>query len=153
MAPRRRPSYSLGWGTHQCHPTHSYWLVILSTLLTTPSQCLTLRGIILGCAETLQYMCYQNRSHWPWRLNQRRHKACTWNAVSLTPSPEERNCQGNRADRLRIFLVSMTNVEVAVSVKHWQRSRRFWSSRQVIPHVPRSRSRLPPCSDARWGCH
>ena len=36
MAPRRHPSYSLGWGTHLCHLTHSYWLVILSTLLTTP---------------------------------------------------------------------------------------------------------------------
>ena len=30
-APRRRPSYSLGWGTLLRHPTHSYWLVILST--------------------------------------------------------------------------------------------------------------------------
>ena len=52
-APRRRPSYSLGWGTLLRHPMHSYWLVILSTLLATPSRRLTLRGTILGCAETL----------------------------------------------------------------------------------------------------
>ena len=96
---------------------------------------------------------YQNRSHWPWQLNQRGHKTHMWNALSLTPSPEERNRRGNQADRLRIFSVSMMNVEVAISVKHRRKSRRFWSSRQVIPHVPRSGSRLPPCSDARWGCH
>ena len=156
-APRRRPSYSLGWGTLLCHSTHSHWLVILSTTPcdtpVTPLRCLTLRGTILGCAETLQYAHYQNRSHWPWRLNRRRHKTHMWNALLLTPSLEERNCRGNQADCLRIFSVSMTNVEVAVSVKHRRRSRRFWSSRQVIPHVPRSGSRLPPCSDARWGCH
>ena len=121
--------------------------------LVPPSQCLMLRGTILSCTETLQYVHYQNRSHWPWWLNQRRHKTHTWNVASLTPSPEERNHWGNQTDRLWIFSVSMVNVEVVISVKHRQRSRRFWSSRQVIPHVPRSGSRLPPCPDARWGCH
>ena len=38
---------------------HSYWLVILSTLLATPSRRLTLRGTIFGCAEALLYVCYQ----------------------------------------------------------------------------------------------
>ena len=36
MALRRCPSYSLGWGTPHDHKMHSYWSVILSTLLTTP---------------------------------------------------------------------------------------------------------------------
>ena len=156
-APRRCLSYSLGWGTLLCHSTHSHWLVILSTTPrntpVTPSRRLTLRGTILGCAGTLQYTCYQNRSHWPWRLNWRRHKTHMWNMASLTSSLEERNRRGNQADHLRIFPVSMTNVEVAVSMKHRWRSRRFWSSRQVIPHVPRFGSWLPPCLDAHWGCH
>ena len=58
-APRRRPSYSLGWGTLLCHPTHSYWLVILSTTPrdtpVTPSQRLMLPVDALGrSARALQ---------------------------------------------------------------------------------------------------
>ena len=40
-APRRRPSYSLGWGTPRDHKTHSYWSVILSTILAIPCTTIT----------------------------------------------------------------------------------------------------------------
>ena len=120
MAPRRCPSYSLGWGTLLCHSTHSYWLVILSTTPrdtpVTTSQHLTLRGTILGCAEVLQYACYKIGLIDPDDLTEENTKHTCGNTLSLTPSPEERNCRGNQADRLQIFPVSMTNVEVAISV-------------------------------------
>ena len=158
MAPRRCPSYSLGWGTHLCHLTHSYWLVIPSTLLVTPLY----HHHNVPCYMAPFSAAPRHSSNMRITkigliglddLNQRRYKIHMWNVASLTPSPEERNHRGNQTDHLWIFSVSMVNVEVAISVKHQQRSRRFWSSRQVIPHVPRSRSWLPPCSDVRWGCH
>ena len=40
-APRRRPSYSLGWGTPHDHKTHSYWSVILSQSLAIPCTTIT----------------------------------------------------------------------------------------------------------------